>query len=306
MRSDGILTGMITRSKTSGAGKRVEVMHFFVDKGAYFLRPDWLLTGWTLNTWMSTQAGMVDRDYLAPMPNPDLSGFRRAMVKYADAASMSRALFVKLRVDVRTTERDQDLEGVDTTLVFPESLGFWSEHSERGTMDTWMQVAGAAPEIRRMVGRWSVSEEEEYLRNLEAGVTRAQREVALMFQEWATDRPAFGDFERQVAGDLRRFLEARGVAEERIALQLDRLSVDLRAEPVPPSEGERECWRQPGVHYRDYLLVGPDRPPLEAGDHECKDCFKRVLSVPQVVESETEMTSSSSSEDGEEAARGDA
>ena len=66
-----------------------------------------------------------------------------------------------------------------------------------------------------------------------------------------------------------------------------------------------ECWRKPGVHYRDYLLVGPDRPPLEAGDRECRDCFRRVLSVPEGDKSEAEMSSSSSSEDGPEAAQDD-
>ena len=66
-----------------------------------------------------------------------------------------------------------------------------------------------------------------------------------------------------------------------------------------------ECWRQPGVHYRDYLLVGPDRPPLGAGDRECRDCFRRVLSIPERDESEAEMSSSSSSEDGPEAAQDD-
>ena len=47
-------------------------------------------------------------------------------------------------------------------------------------MNTWMQMAGVPPEVRRMVGRWSVSQEEEYLRNLEASVTGAQQKVAQM------------------------------------------------------------------------------------------------------------------------------
>ena len=36
-----------------------------------------------------------------------------------------------------------------------------------------------------------------------------------------------------------------------------------------------ECWRVPGVHYRNYLSAGNDRPPLAAGDRECRDCFRR-------------------------------
>jgi len=74
------------------------------------------------------QSGMTERDFLAPLANQHLTGFRRAMTKYSDAASMSRALLCRLRVDVRATERDTDLAGIDPTLVFPEAVGFWSEH----------------------------------------------------------------------------------------------------------------------------------------------------------------------------------
>ena len=87
-----------------------------------------------------------------PLADPQLSGFRRAMTKYSDATAMTKALLCRLRVDVRATERDTDLAGIDPTMVFPETLGFWSEHSERGTMNTWMQMAGVPPEVRRMVG----------------------------------------------------------------------------------------------------------------------------------------------------------
>ena len=133
-------------------------MNFYLSGQAYFLQSEWLLTGWTLNGWMSAQSGMAERDYLAPLADPQLSGFRRAMTKYSDATAMTKALLCRLRVDVRATERDTDLAGIDPTLVFPETLGFWSEHSERGTMNTWMQMAGVPPEVRRMVGRWSVSQ----------------------------------------------------------------------------------------------------------------------------------------------------
>ena len=389
MRTDGTLVGKITRSKTTGVGKKVEVMNFYISGQAYFLQPEWLLTGWTLNGWMSAQSGMTERDYLAPLANQHLTGFRRAMTKYSDATSMTRALLCRLRVDVRATEKDTDLAGIDPTLVFPEAIGFWSEHSERGTMNTWMQMAGVPPEVRRMVGRWSVSQEEEYLRNLEASVTGAQQKVAQMVQEGPDSSSAFGAFEHQVAGELRRYLELRGVAEETVLKQLEAIALPP-SQPVPPSvgvlssevwsleeaaslgfgdstvklesspgpagsvrpsptspaasptqeEGEAEgegapvdgeqgeapgtfvfsvlgscnrrtlhrvgeCWRRPGVHYRDYLLVGPDRPPLGAGDRECRDCFRRVLSIPEGDKSEAEMSSSSSSEDGPEAAQDD-
>ena len=35
MRADGVLTGKITRPKTSGVGKKVGVMNFYIAKDAY-------------------------------------------------------------------------------------------------------------------------------------------------------------------------------------------------------------------------------------------------------------------------------
>ena len=155
------------------------------------------------------------------------------MTKYPDATSMSRVLLCRLRMDVKATEKDEDIEGVDLTLIFPESLRFWSEHSERGTMNTWMQIAGVTPEARRMVGRWSVSQEEEYLRNLEATVKEAQRKVARMIHEGPDSNSALEAFEKQVAEDLRRFLERRGVAEEKIQKQMDAIELPS-TQPRPP------------------------------------------------------------------------
>ena len=38
-------------------------------------------------------------------------------------------------------------------------------------------MAGVAREVRRMVGRWSASQEEGYLRHVEAAVKEAQKTV---------------------------------------------------------------------------------------------------------------------------------
>ena len=88
-----VLERKITRSKTSGQGKRIEVMFFFVAKEVFLLCPDWLKTGWDLNCELSAKASLQERDYLVPKPTMDLMGFRRAFVKYQDALTMSRAFY---------------------------------------------------------------------------------------------------------------------------------------------------------------------------------------------------------------------
>ena len=66
-----------------------------------------------------------------------------------------------------------------------------------------------------------------------------------------------------------------------------------------PSTGYRGIWRIPGVHYRNYISAGEDRPPLMAGDRECRDCFGRNLAV-EGHDDSLAMTSSSKSQEGED------
>ena len=129
LRQDGVLEGKITRSKTSGHSKRIEVMVFFEAKEAFLLWPDWLKTGWDLNCDLSAKAGLQERDYLVPKPTTDLMGFRRAFVKYQDALTMSRALLLALRVDAGMMGK----EGADpsSALLTQTATGFWTEDSER-------------------------------------------------------------------------------------------------------------------------------------------------------------------------------
>lgn len=76
---------------------------------------------------------MEDRDYLVPKPQPNLMGFRKSMVKYPDALIMGRALLRELPLLLEAQEGDE--ARADGRLIDLEAVGFWSEHSERGSMD---------------------------------------------------------------------------------------------------------------------------------------------------------------------------
>jgi hypothetical protein len=366
LRHDGVLEGKITRSKTSGQGKRVEVMYFYVAPEAFLLCKNWLRTGWELNLELSRQSGLHGRDYMVPKPTVDLSGFRKAIVKYQDAVTMSRALLLALRAEVHL--EGQEGPGESRALLIQMATGFWTEHSERGTMATYMQMSQVAPEIRKMVGRWSFSQEEEYMRHLETSIRGAQAKVAAFLKSWD---PSLRVLEDQIIANLGNYLRERGVQEDAIgdiaqnlalpkdetadvANDMERLeglrrvlqvedealsgratsqyspSVGFLAQPEEIEETEDEgegdgepmiettgtfvfsivgschrrtlhrvgeCWRVPGVHYRNYLSAGNDRPPLAAGDRECRDCFRRNRSMEDEEEDELAMTSSSSSQE---------
>ena len=242
LRADGVLEGQLVRSKTTGAGKKVEILNFFIDPMCYLLREEWLMTGWTLNQWMSRQAGLENRDFLVPGASSSLDGFCKSFVKYSDAMSMTRALFEKMRADVRVEEGDQDILGPDHSLVMVDSVGFWTEHSERGTLTTWGQIARIPPESRRMMGRWSASQDEGYLRNLEAATRGAQRKIADMIRMSPPGK--LNGLEDQIFRELRAYLEKRGVDESTIRQQLKHLEIPMlegedeaKASEVIPCEG---------------------------------------------------------------------
>ena len=141
-------------SKTSGVGKKVEVMVFFISTDAWIFQENWLVTGWKIHRQLSEVSGLADRDYLVPKPTPCLNGFRKAMVKYGDALVMTRALLLELRVDIKVGSESARSEELlqEPLLVTSHATAFWSEHSERGTIDTWMQMAGEA-DGGKMVGQ---------------------------------------------------------------------------------------------------------------------------------------------------------
>ena len=64
------LEGRFDRTKTSGAGRRVRWLPFFVAKGAFFLCPDWLRTGYEI--WQR-EGFYFPRDYLLPRPSEDFA-----------------------------------------------------------------------------------------------------------------------------------------------------------------------------------------------------------------------------------------
>jgi len=58
------------------------------------------------------------------------------------------------------------------------------------------------------------------------------------------------------------------------------------------------CYRIPGVHYKEFLVVGDSRPTLEAGESLCASCFgkqQKLVSEATASEAESEVASSVSS-----------
>ena len=90
----GILTVVLTQTKTTGLGKKIETMEGWVSSDAFIAKPEWLATGWRLFQELSWGS----RSHWLPYPTKDLQAFSDQGVEptYADALSMGRALMTSL------------------------------------------------------------------------------------------------------------------------------------------------------------------------------------------------------------------
>ena len=166
------LQGEIMRAKTTGVGRRVEVVQFFVSTGAWLVHEDWLQAGLQLFMSMNKDISVEKRDFLMCKPNESLRGFRKGMLSYPEAMCYSRALHLEL-YSIR-----QDEQGELCRLMLPEATSYWSERSERVTIMSWALIAEIPRETRRRWGRWSPGVDEEYAVTTKRVVTQAQTFLA--------------------------------------------------------------------------------------------------------------------------------
>ena len=168
------LVGIIHKSKTSGPGKRILLLPFYVSKEAWVSHPKWLEVGRKIWNHMSMEAGLLTRDFMLPWPTLNKTGFARRMADYSTASAMSQALFGELWV------MDQ---GQRASLLFAGVGALWTEHSERATLRSWASASRIPPDIRRQMGRWRPAVDEGYERTTRANILRAQRVIASFLRD---------------------------------------------------------------------------------------------------------------------------
>ena len=163
------LTGVLTRTKTSGPGKRVVHLRIWVNVECWLKRRHWLDVGFDIWKDMGRAANLLDRDFALPYPSRDLDGFAKKMADYAAASKCSQALFNDLKTEFE-----------DAVVPLLEcSVGLlWSEHSERATIRTWADATGISEPVKKQMGRWVPTADQSYERTGRFNVLRAQKEIA--------------------------------------------------------------------------------------------------------------------------------
>ena len=164
------LLGQLDRTKTIGAGKKVEQLFVYVSLEAFIEHWDWLETGFVLWKRMGLESGSSERDFFLTRPNRALDGCVLAMARYCDAAAMTLAL----------SRRWTGIDPLGNTqqMLMQNVASCWSEHSERSTITTWARCCGVLPEVIKRLCRWQQSCAEDYVRASRLLVEGAQETIA--------------------------------------------------------------------------------------------------------------------------------
>ncbi|CAE7908811.1 unnamed protein product [Symbiodinium microadriaticum] len=164
------LRGVFDRTKTSGPGRRIRWLPFFVSFHCWVVCSDWLETGFK----RTSDGFSFERDYLVPRPSVSYSSCRPVMASYPEQATLAKLLYTKLKVPCmvedqwRLSERDMFLD--------PAWLSLLSEHSERNFTSSIASAAGVDRERKAYLGRWHVVEaSDEYVRTAWEVVTSLQK-----------------------------------------------------------------------------------------------------------------------------------
>ena len=215
-RARGVF-GTLSRTKTSGADKGLTTLPIYVSNEAY-VDKDWLTVG--LDIWKNELN--FPRDYFLVLPNLDYSHHCGKRARYSDAQYLSKQLLSGLK----------DESG--DALLIPQAVGFWTEHSDRTGLDSWLGALSVGADKRRFVGRWAAKgSEDTYVRTAVRIVENCQRLAAKHAKSEFRGGPDFLG-EEETLHQLAVFLRDAGVDEQAIAEQCERLtSADFTLAPDP-------------------------------------------------------------------------
>ena len=210
--SAGDLRGTLGQTKTTGADKQIKSRAFIVSQEAYVTEPAWLATGFEI--WASY---LTERREFLVLPSADLQGTLAHDVGYTDACGMTRALHAEFRALDRSG-------GPDTPLLLPEAVGFWTEHSPRHDVPSWVAALLTVPEEwLSLLGGWVVrGSAPRYIATAERRIALMQMQVAQQLRR-ARDGPDLVD-ENGLWVQLDQYLAERGVDEDSRRAQIQRLT----------------------------------------------------------------------------------
>lgn len=143
------LRGVLLRTKTSGAGRRVRELPVFVIRTASLSGFDWLREG--MDLYLSCADGFPGVQCLC-VPKRDLTGFTRKYLVAPTLTSWMHWLILQLKEPIRSRRGGWTAGGES---LIPMEMGTrWTGHSARHCLPSWAAALGIDAERRAFIGRW--------------------------------------------------------------------------------------------------------------------------------------------------------
>jgi len=157
------LEGCLSRTKTTGGGKRVAHRPLLVSRGAYVQVEDWLASGWVL--W--AEWAPDHRDYFLRPPTAGYAGLEAREMSYTQAAAATRALH-------------RHLQGPGGLSLLPsaQAAAYWTEHTPRNYLPSAAALMEFPSEWIDGLGCWSPTGSKAYVRTTQARAKIMQDRVA--------------------------------------------------------------------------------------------------------------------------------
>ena len=246
------LRGVFDRTKTSGAGRKVRWLPFFVARTAWLVEPKWLEKGYLI--WKS-DGFSFERDYLVLRASKSFNSCRPVMASFSDQGTMAKLLAAQLRVP--------RWDGSKCLFEEKQLLSIFSEHSERNLIASLASASGIDRERRSYIGRWHVVEaSDEYIRSAWSVVTSLQSHVV---QALCDDRQGLVDFSLDL-------IEAR-LSEMGIEVQVRQSILKLWSTP-----SGWQAWRAAQVSTSTTTSPSlPDVPERSSAEDEAFAYFVTVV-----------------------------
>ena len=248
------LRGVLKQTKTTGPGKRVREIAFYISRRCRFvLTTDWISIGVELLGRIK-----MGRDFLLPRPTNDLQGTTQVMMLYSDMSAVSRHLSAELAKPVWKEGRWQS--GGQQLLAPPGHL-FHTEHSERHFVVSVAAALGIPKEDRDMCGRWGVLQSQSH------DYTHTSREVTLRVQEKVFESLQLESQydEEELQEKFEQFLTQKGMDPREAAQKAGVPLLDFRRQVEPFDLGEVEADVQVTENLDDSMNAVD---LLEESDHE--------------------------------------
>ena len=165
------LRGVLTRTKTTGPGKRILEVPTYLHREASFTGCHWIKVGYDL---LQTEEFAYLRDYFLPQPSQDYRGTRKHMATYSQASGLYRQLLGQLQ-NIGRDENGQWQE-VPGEMLPGDSPLFWTLHGPRHFVASAAAAERVPKDVRDMAGRWGISSQQsgEYVLTARTVITGLQ------------------------------------------------------------------------------------------------------------------------------------